>query len=67
MITKIELPNQISERLQKRVDETGEFSSVEEYVIYILNQVTEKLDKPGHSVKDEAKIKERLKKLGYLE
>jgi Arc/MetJ-type ribon-helix-helix transcriptional regulator len=65
----IEIPKEIGKRLQRRVDETHEFGSVQEYVIYILQQVIEKLDAqtPEYSAQDEAKIKERLKNLGYLE
>ena len=57
---------EISGRLQ-HVDETDEFSSVKEYVLYILGQVIEKFDGEKPSYSDEAKIKERLNKLGYLE
>ena len=69
-MTKINIPEDIYDRLQKRVDSTDEFNSVEEYVEYILKQVVERLNaqtKPSYSEEDEKKVKERLRSLGYLE
>lgn len=74
----IEIPKEIAERLQKRVDESdGEFKTVEDYVKYILEQVVERLANEGpaeekkeeqtFSEEDEEKVKERLRALGYLD
>jgi hypothetical protein len=71
---KIEIPEDLVKKLQKRVDSTDEFDSVEAYVIYILKQVVERLEtenkedeKPAFSEEDEEKVKERLRSLGYLD
>ncbi|MBW2985809.1 CopG family transcriptional regulator [Candidatus Woesearchaeota archaeon] len=71
---KIEIPEDLIKKLQKRVDSTDEFDSVEAYVSYILKQVVERLEtenkedeKPAFSEEDEAKVKERLRSLGYLD
>ncbi len=71
---KIEIPEDLVKKLQKRVDSTDEFDSVEAYVSYILKQVVERLEtenkedeKPAFSEEDEEKVKERLRSLGYLD
>jgi len=69
---KIEIPEEIVEKLKKRVDSTDEFDSVEAYVNYVLKQVVERLDsekeeKPAFSEEDEEKVKDRLRSLGYLD
>lgn len=72
---KIEIPKEVAEKLQKRVDSTDEFDSVETYVEYILKQVIDRLEnesneedeKPAFSEEDEEKVKERLRSLGYLD
>lgn len=70
---KIEIKEEIAKKLKKRVNELEEFSSVDEYVGYILEQVIEKLEKENKiekdsvSSEDEKKVKERLRSLGYLD
>ncbi len=72
---KIEIPEEIIEKLKKRVDSTDEFDSVQAYVEYILKQVVERLEtekqekdeEPAFSEEDEEKVKDRLRSLGYLD
>ena len=70
---KIDISNEIAEKLQKRVDSTDEFDSVQAYVEYILKLVVERLEnenaeeQPAFSEEDEEKVKERLRSLGYLD
>jgi hypothetical protein len=71
---KVDIPKDVEEKLQKRVDSTDEFDSVEAYVEYILKQVVERLEEensdaeqPAFSEEDEEKVKERLRSLGYLD
>ena len=68
---KVEIKKEIEKALQKRVESTDEFKSVEEYVNYVLKQVVEKLEgeqeESTYSEEDEKKVKERLKALGYLD
>jgi len=73
---KIEIKDDIAERLQKRVDESDEFKKVDDYVEYILKQVIDRLntetkekseEEPVYNEEDEEKVKERLRGLGYLD
>lgn len=54
--------------VKHRVEESdGEFKSVEDYVEFVLREVTnEERETPTYSQEEEEKIKERLKSLGYL-
>ena len=67
---KVEIKKGIAERLKKRIEETKDFENVEEYINNILSQIVERLDAEQtgqHSDEDEAKVKEKLKSLGYLD
>ena len=71
---KVDITEEIAKKLQKRVDSTDEFDSVQAYVEYILKQVVERLeneskedDTPAYSEEDEEKVKDRLRSLGYLD
>ena len=69
---KVEIKDEIIEKLKKRVDD-GEFKTVDEYVNYVLQQVVERLDsesgekEEAYTKEDEEKVKERLRSLGYME
>ena len=65
---QLEIPIALYNKLKKRVEEAG-FGSVEEYVLFILNEVVEETgeEEPELSEEDEKKIKERLRSLGYLD
>jgi len=70
----IKIPNEIIEKIEKRVEES-EFKSVEEYILYVLKEVVneeeieeqEKENEEEWSEEDEEKVKSRLRSLGYLE
>jgi len=71
---KVDINEEIAKKLQKRVDSTDEFDSVQKYIEYILKQVVERLeqeqgedDTPAYSEEDEEKVKDRLRSLGYLD
>ncbi len=65
---KISIPKQLIEKLEKKIKQT-DFKSVEEYVIYILNQVaseqTESENK-AYSKEEETQLKKELSDMGYL-
>lgn len=67
---KVNIPEEIVSVLKKRVEETGEFDDVEEYIKYLLEQVVERLEESQEDTEfteeDEKKIEERLRGLGYL-
>ncbi len=69
-ITTISIPKVLADKIKKRMEGTG-FNSVSSYVTYVLRQVLsnveEKEQKEAFSEKEEKKVKERLKSLGYLD
>ena len=60
------LPAELYDRLEERVKATG-FGSVEEYVIFILEEVLKEGEEGALSKEEEEEIKKRLRALGYLE
>ena len=64
----IEIPRRLYERIKKQVEESGgEFKSVEEYVVFVLEEVLR--EEEAESVftpEEEEEIKRRLRALGYL-
>lgn len=68
---EINIPEELYVKIQKRVEESKEFDSVDEYVKYVLEQVVEKIEEKkeekAYSKEDEEKVKERLRSLGYLD
>ena len=67
---KIEIKDEIYDEIKNRIEETEEFSSVEEYITFVLEEILKEEEEDGpeevYSKEDEEKIKERLKGLGYL-
>jgi Arc/MetJ-type ribon-helix-helix transcriptional regulator len=72
---EISIPEKLYIKIQKRVEESKEFDSVNEYIKYVLEEVIKKTEseeikeKGGevYSEEDEEKVKERLRSLGYLD
>ncbi|MBU1131202.1 CopG family transcriptional regulator [Patescibacteria group bacterium] len=65
--TTISIPIQLNDKIKELTQGTG-FNSVSSFVAYVLRQIiSEGTDrKIGFSKKDEEKVKDRLKSLGYL-
>jgi len=67
--TTVSIPVTLYERIKNLIDDTG-FSSVSQFVIYILREIASDMEeeKISSSLTDEEKneIIERLKKLGYI-
>ncbi len=59
----ISLPAELCQRIEERVKATG-FSSVDEYVIFVLEEVLK--EDRGSSKEDDEEVKKRLRALGYL-
>jgi Arc/MetJ-type ribon-helix-helix transcriptional regulator len=57
-----ELYNKIKEQVK-----VSEFSSVEEYVAFVLEEVLREDDEEEEETFDEEEIKQKLRSLGYLE
>ncbi len=69
--TTVSIPIQLYERIKSRISGSG-FTSVSDYVTYVLREVLAslELDEKEEMVftkEEEEKVKERLKALGYLD
>lgn len=66
----VKIPKDLYRRIRKRIKDTG-FTSVSEYVGYVLSEVLDNLDEEEtdetFSEEEEEKVKERLRALGYLD
>jgi len=59
----LSLPIELYQRIEERVKATG-FSSVDEYVVFVLEEVLQEENVPEQE--DEEEVKKRLRALGYL-
>jgi len=65
--TDISIPTSLFEKIKEQIEGT-EFTSVSEYVTYVLGEIiAEDEERKFSSEKDEEKIKARLKALGYID
>ena len=67
--TNIQIPTALAEKIKKRIEGT-EFTSISSYVIYVLREIlsdTEEKTEETFTKKDEEKVKNRLRALGYLD
>lgn len=63
----IGISKDLYEKIKKYIEEHGGFSSVEEFVEFVLNEVlSEEISEKVYSEEEEEKIKERLRALGYF-
>ena len=60
---KLKIDNELKERLEK-VSDAGGYSSVEEFILHVVERELEKLD-PGAGESEE-EIRKKLEGLGYL-
>ena len=66
--TTVSIPTPLFEKVSERIKGTG-FSSVSSYVTYVLREIAAKQKEEPQTpftVEDEARVKDRLKALGYL-
>jgi len=63
-MAKIEIPDDLYEKLKESAEERG-FPSVEDYIVYVLGDAVSE-EEEEMSEEDQKKIKERLKALGYI-
>ena len=69
--TTVSIPKVLSEKVKERMKGTG-FSSVSSYVTYVLRQVLSSIEeeersKQAFTKKEEEKVKQRLRDLGYID
>ena len=65
----VKIPEDVYRKIEGRIEGT-EFSSVDEYVTYVLKEVLASLEEEEEEVfspEEEEKVKERLRALGYLD
>lgn len=60
------LPDDLYRKIGERVNVT-EFNSVDEYVIFVMEEVIKNEEEQALSKEDEEEIKKKLKAFGYLE
>lgn len=69
--TGISIPNELADKLKKRAKNKG-FETLSDYVVYVLRQVTSHIEGEEQeknkvmSKEDEEKVKDKLRKMGYL-
>lgn len=66
----ITIPEDLVKKLEQKIEQT-DFKSVQDYVMYILNQLVSKNDEAlkeetTYSEEDEEALKKKLGELGYL-
>ncbi|PIW36761.1 MAG: hypothetical protein COW24_03690 [Candidatus Kerfeldbacteria bacterium CG15_BIG_FIL_POST_REV_8_21_14_020_45_12] len=74
---QISLPDDLVKQLESRVSASTEFSTIEEYAIYVLTEVLKQTDDSStknstdsddnYTKDQEDAVKDRLESLGYLD
>ena len=60
------ISREVYDKAKKFVEEEGGFDSVEELVEFLLQEALEAGEVEGLSPEEEEKVKDRLRKLGYI-
>lgn len=63
---QINLPDDLYQKIEAQAKASGEFQNAQDYINFVLNQLVTN-DASPYTAEDEAKVKERLEGLGYLE
>ncbi|HLD21937.1 MAG TPA: CopG family transcriptional regulator [Patescibacteria group bacterium] len=66
----ITISNDLGKKLQERIHASKEFSSVDQYIEYILTEVlkqTQNEDQQPYTKEQEDEVKQRLSDLGYMD
>lgn len=64
----VQIPRELRDRIQSRIQGSG-FSSVDDFVAFVLARLAEVPPASGEplSAQDEARVRSRLKALGYID
>jgi len=65
-LVEIKILKQYYEEIQKIIKTNSQFSTVSDYVNYVLKEILHKENDEGYSKEEEELIKKRLEDLGYL-
>lgn len=63
----INIPEELFAKIKAQAEKTGEFASPEAYMLFVLEQLVADQTASPYTAEDEAKVKERLEGLGYLD
>ena len=64
----VKLKKDLIDKIKKVVDESeGEFTSVEEYIEFVLTELLKEEEEEIYTPEEEEEIKKRLRALGYIE
>jgi len=68
--TTVSIPKPLYDKIKKRIEGTG-FTSVSDYVVYVLRELLASLEEGENeepfTEKEGEKIKEKLRALGYID
>ncbi len=67
--TTISIPTPLANKIKKHIEGTG-FHSLSAYTTYVLREIMSNMNedsKEAFSKENEAKVKERLRSLGYID
>ncbi|MCI4334696.1 MAG: CopG family transcriptional regulator [Thermoplasmata archaeon] len=62
----LRVPEEVAAALESRLHRSG-FSSLEEFVVFVLSRLAESPAEEPFSAEEEARLKERLRSLGYID
>jgi len=63
----IKIPKRLYEKVKEEVEKSqGEFKSVEEYIVFVLEELLREEEEQVYSKEEEEEIKKRLRALGYI-
>ena len=63
---KIRLPEKLYREAKAKAEEAG-FKTIDEFIVFILEQLLTEEEQPALTEEDEEKVKERLRALGYID
>ena len=62
------ISKELVDEIQRRVDESGgEIKTIEEYIEFVLAETLREDPEQVYTLEEEEEIKERLRRLGYIE
>lgn len=65
-VENVSLPKDLCDKIRRRM-QGSDFRSIEEYVVFVLEQVVaDEREKPVYTPEEEKKIEQRLRDLGYV-
>jgi len=64
----VNISKKLVDEIQRRVDESrGEFKTVEEFIEFVLTELLKDEPEQAYTPEEEEEIKERLRRLGYIQ